>query len=394
MCSDVIKNYSVKLYSVNSLEADVLSGDVKACLDKLKGMELNNEPILGSFCRKKCVVTELQKKSGVIFFEFCFDNEKIVHNNGMPQICISKKSIRCRYYYESKIASVELGTEDEMKASINIINALDDYIALSLSSGMNFIYKSSRPYEYNFDDTKLMLFLRFMDKKMKLKRETDSKEDIISLESIIDDDAYLSDMYGKISKGKNRYVIFSGTGANGNVEKFHLYSQGIITTTASIEEKVVLHIEKLLSIMNDSQAIEFLEPMDDIIDECMNKICKSMHIEARQRRKMLVKHELINFAKECGFCIEYIDIVDMNILFNIIIYVALNSECIDVEGSSTEFEDYSALEDFLYSYMKCDNILNDTKFNCIMKNVKMLMKDNRHNMLKTINDVALSKKKK
>jgi len=348
----------LNLYLFKNRRKEPFMEKEKQCIDSLKGKAINDLPIIGSFCRSKCILEDVKFFINHVDYRFKFEKERIKFTEGRPIKVISPLIIEARYYFKKGLAVVLANGEEQEKTVLSIIFTIEDYIKLKLSYGLEFTYVSPRIKELTMDKAQLEAINEFLKYKLRASELDGNEENARSIKldgftTRIQDDSNLLKSFSP--KTKLKIIEFYYKDFHGKKQKVTLSENGKLTSSVLLEVAAFEEIVRLIYLVkNCLEAKEFLTPVELIIDEYCNFIHKDMLEEARGRQKLLICDELKDMVGN-GYSVVY-----LNTLMNVLIGLC-QMKVKEEDISNKEVSQYLYLTEFLQLYLKKNYKINLTE---------------------------------
>ena len=166
----------LNLFLLKNRKRETLIEREKQCIYNLKGKIINDLPIIGSFCKNKCILEDVKFFADYTDYRFKFDKEAIKLTGERPIKIISTLFIEGRYYFKKGVTAILANGEEEERTVLSIIYTIEDYVKLKLSSGLEFTYASPKYKELTMDKAQMEVINRFLKYKLRAS-ELDGNED-------------------------------------------------------------------------------------------------------------------------------------------------------------------------------------------------------------------------
>lgn len=130
---------NIKLYDFKKFRYDLLFENTIDIINNLKGKKLNDEVFLGSFLEEKvCFMEDIHikyenNKYQTIDYQFKFQYENIVEDNGKMKKEIKESFVEARHYINEKILAVFDSSSFETKAICNMIYSIAYHVNTKLN---------------------------------------------------------------------------------------------------------------------------------------------------------------------------------------------------------------------------------------------------------------------
>lgn len=349
----------INLYVFKDRRREPFIDKEKYCVDSLKGQVINDLPMIGSFCKSKCILEDVKFFTSHADYRFRFEKEAIRVNGGTPIKVIRTLIIEARYYFKRGIAAVLANGEEEEKSVLSIIYTIEGYVKLKLSSGLEFTYVSPRYKELTLDKTQIEVINEFLKFKLRANEldGVEGNDRSIKLDGFttrIQDDSNLLKCFSP--KAKLKIIEFYYKDFDGKKQKVTLSENGKLTSSVFLEVKAFEEIVRLIYLVKNCLEVkEFLTPVEFIIDEYCNFVHKEMLEEARGRQRLLICDELKDMLSNYSSSVVYLNTV-MNVLIKL---CQMNRKPEDVKD--TEVSQYLYLTEFLQLYLKKKHNINLTE---------------------------------
>lgn len=319
------------------------------CIYSLKGKIINDLPIIGSFCKEKCILEDVKFFTDYVDYRFKFEKETIKFTEGRPIKVISSLIIEGRNYFKKAIAVVLANGEEEEKIVLSIVYTIEDYIKLKLSSGLEFTYTSPRYKELSMDKSQMEVIKGFLKYKLRASELDGDEENVRSIKidgftTRIEDDSNLLKSFSP--KTKLKIIEFYYKDFEGKKQKVALSENGKLLSSVFLEVEGFEEIIRLIYLVqNCIEVKEFLTPVELIIDEYCNFVHKEMLEAARGRQRNLICDELKDMVGE-HYSVVYLNTV-MNVLIKLCQVKMRTEDVGNVEAST-----YLYLTEFLQLFLK------------------------------------------
>jgi len=292
----------LNLYYFNNKRKESFTEKEKQLLYNLKGKAINDLPIIGSFCRGKCILEDVKYFTYHVDYRFNFEKEAIKVLEGRPVKVISNLIIEGRYYFKKGIAAVLVNGEIEEKSALSIMYTLEDYIKLSLHPGLEFTYTVPKYKELLIEKLQMELisgFLRYKLRASELDGDVDKVRSIKldGFTSRFQDESNLLKVFSP--KVKIKILEFYYKDLSGKKQKISISENGKLFSTILLEQEAFEEIVELIYVIQNCTIIkEFLIPVESIIDEYCSFVHKGMIEEARCRQRVLICDEFKELVEQ------------------------------------------------------------------------------------------------
>ena len=349
----------LNLYYLNNKRKESFTEKEKQLLYNLKGRAINDLPIIGSFCRGKCILEDVKYFTYHVDYRFNFEKEAIKVIEGRPVKVLSNLIIEGRYYFKKGMAAVLVNGEIEEKSALSIMYTIEDYIKLSLHPGLEFTYTVPKYKELLIDRLQMERIADFLKYKLRASELDGDVEKARSIKldgfaSRFQDESNLLKVFSP--KSKIKIVEFYYKDLSGKKQKVSISENGKLFSTILLEQEAFEEIVELIYVIQNCTIIkEFLIPVESIIDEYCSFVHKGMIEEARCRQRVLICDEFKELVEQA--IISHFDekhccrVVYLNTAMNVLVKLCLDrKKAINIDNF--EENPFSYLTEFLQLYAR------------------------------------------
>lgn len=344
--------------SSSTKRMEQLNEKQKNVILSLKGKILNEVPIIGSFCKKRCFLDEVIFDLMYIEYNLCFLKESFIYEEGLPKKVISKESVNCKLYYSKEIMIIVLDDDNLMKSALGIVLNMLNYINLKTVS--EFSYTQYRYEEMFINIDELKLIQDILNERLYVRYENINHKRVLMIDMTTydaNDNEKAYDLKTLPIKGKKKAFEFYYFNDERKKVKLIFNVNAIIYSDIMVNKRTIDELISLIYIvLKKKNPKEFLVSINKTMEEYCSFIHKDMLLEAKVRQKNLIVNELLKLIKselEINNSNSKVNEIYITIILNILLKLVLSEKNEFIKAplkNEINIEEYENLIIFLKKY--------------------------------------------
>ena len=342
---------NIKLYNFNNFRYDLLGEDSIDIINNLKGKKLNDEVFLGSFLEEKvCFMEDIHinyenDEYQIIDYQFKFQYETIVENNGEMKKEIKDSFVEARHYINERILAVSDSSSFETKAVCNMIYSIPFYVNTKLNKPDLYSIPDYKQIQLNSSQLESIKILLGGNLKSTVLNMKGDRGVIIKIEGQDKDFEKNSiTLKQNINKGDKKEVQFYWEDEKNTNNKITIKSEcQVISSNLLSEQALKCILDNILLVDNKK---ELLIPLGTIIDKYCSKFRRALRKSSYISKTKKIMEEVIDIINKIKFInnieggiTELYCVISINIIIQSLLKDKVASEKISIDYSSYELYD-------------------------------------------------------
>lgn len=342
---------NIKLYNFNNFRYDLLDGNSINIINNLKGKKLNDEVFLGSLLEEKvCFMEDINinyenDEYQIIDYQFKFQYETIVENNGEMQKETKDSFVEARHYINKRILAVSDSSSFETKAVCNMIYSIPYYVNTKLNKPDIYNvpdYKQIQLNSSQLESIKILLGGNLKSTVLKMKGD---KDVIMKIEGQHKDFEKNSiTLKQNIDKGDKKEVQFYWEYEKNINNKITIKSECQVISSKLLSEQALKCILDNILLVDNKK--ELLIPLGNIIDKYCSKFRRALRRSSYTLKIKNIMKEVIDIINRIKFInnievniTELYCVISINIIIQSLLKEKVSLEKINIDYSSYELYD-------------------------------------------------------